>query len=187
MTTANLYQELNNVNYSRAKRLYYTNILISNPSLVCNILDILFQVDNKMSSRAAWVLEFLCNKDIHYIIPHLDQFTANIKRVHIHSATRPVAKICELIAKAYTAKENHAIKKALSETHKQRIIENCFDYMINNVKVAPKAYGMTTLFMLGYEYDWVHHELVLILERDFALQSAAFKARAKHIFNKLKK
>lgn len=187
MTTTELYQELNYVNHSREKRLHYANLLIDNPNLVDNILEILFKTDDKISPRAAWVFEFMCSKDISYIIPHLDYFTKNMNRVKIDSAVRPVAKICELIATAYTSKENHPIKKALTETHKERIIENCFDYMINNEKVAAKAYSMTTLFMLGKSYDWIHPELVMILERDFAIQSAAFKARAKHIFHKLKK
>ncbi|MEP5340439.1 MAG: adenylosuccinate lyase [Algibacter sp.] len=187
MTTAELYQELNYVNHSREKRLHYANLLIDNPYLVNDILEILFRVDDKISPRAAWVFEFMCNKDINYIIPHLDNFTKNMHCVHQDSAVRPVAKICELIAKAYTSKEDNQIKKELTTIYKERIIENCFDYMINDEKVAPKAYSMTTLFMLGKTYDWVHPELVLILERDFAVQSAAFKARAKQILHKIKK
>ena len=187
MTTTELYQELNYVNHSREKRLHYANFLIDNPNLVNNILEILFHVDDKISPRAAWVFEFMCSKDISYIIPHLDYFTENMHRVHLDSAVRPVAKICELIVKAYTSKENHPIKQALTKTHKERIIENCFDYMINDEKVAPKAYSMTTLFMLGLEYDWVHPELARILEDDFSKQSAAFKARARQILKKIKR
>jgi len=59
--------------------------------------------------------------------------------------------------------------------------------MINNEKVAPKAYSMSTLFLFGKDYDWVHPELKIILERDFSIQSAAFKARAKQILHKMKK
>ncbi|GAA3653764.1 adenylosuccinate lyase [Flavivirga jejuensis] len=187
MTTTQLYQELNYVNHSREKRLYYANLVINNPNLVPKLLDILFTVDDKISPRAAWVFEFMCSKDIETIIPYLDTFTENIHKVHIDSAVRPVIKICELLAKAYTSKTDNKIKKALNAVHKERIIETCFDHMINNGKVAPKAYGMTTLYLLGKSYDWVYPELVLILERDFQIQSAAFKARAKQILKKIKK
>lgn len=187
MTTEQLYQELNYVNHSREKRLHYANLVLNNPSLIPKLLDILFRVDDKISPRAAWVFEFMCNHRIEAIIPYLDTFTKNLNKVHLDSAVRPVAKICEMLAKAYTAKEDNAIKTSLNATHKERIIETCFDYMINDEKVAPKAYGMITLFLLGKEYDWVHPELILILERDFTLQSAAFKARARHILKKLKK
>ncbi|WP_203255720.1 adenylosuccinate lyase [Hyunsoonleella ulvae] len=187
MTTAELYEELNYVNHSREKRLHYANLLLANPKLIPKVLDILFMVDDKISPKAAWILEFMCSNTIEAIIPYLDIFTKNIKTVHLDSSVRPVAKICELLAVAYTSKEKNKIKSNLMQHHKERIIETCFDCMINDEKVAPKAYSMTTLFLLGKEYDWVYPELVLILERDFHLQSAAFKARARHILKKIKK
>ena len=187
MTTEQLYNELNYVNHSREKRLHYAHLMQDNPDLIPKLLDILFRVDDKISPRAAWVFEFMCNHNIDTIIPYLDQFTENMHKVHIDSAVRPVAKICEFLATAYTSKLENNIKKALTETHRERIVENCFDYMINDEKVAAKAYSMTTLFLLGIEYDWVYSELARILEDDFSKQSAAFKARARHILKKIKK
>lgn len=187
MTTAQLYNELNYVNHSREKRLHYANLILANPDLFPKLLDILFRVDDKISVRAAWVFEYMCNQNIEVIIPYLDTFTANMRQVHLDPAVRPVAKICELLAVAYTSKENNKIKHALTDKHKERIIETCFDYMINDEKIAPKAYSMNTLFLLGKDYDWVHPELALILERDFQMQSSGFKARARHILKKLKK
>ena len=187
MTTEQLYFELNYVNHSREKRLYYADLVLSHPDLIPKLLEILFMVDDKISPRAGWVLEFMCSDKIETIIPFLDVFTTHIHKVHLDSAVRPVAKICELLAKSYTDKIDNTIKKALNETHKERIIETCFDYMINDEKVAAKAYGMTTLFMLGKGYDWVHPELELILKQDFQSQSAAYKARARQILKKLKK
>lgn len=187
MTTEQLYNELNYVNHSREKRLFYAHMMQNNPKLVPKLLDILFKVDDKISPRAAWVFEFMCNDDINTIIPYLNKFTENMHKVHLDSAVRPVAKICEFLAKAYTSKEDNNIKTALTETHKERIIENCFDYMINDEKVAPKAYSMSVLFLLGKDYDWVYPELARILEDDFSKQTAAFKARARHILKKIKK
>ncbi|WP_338730955.1 hypothetical protein R3L15_07765 [Mangrovimonas cancribranchiae] len=46
---------------------------------------------------------------------------------------------------------------------------------------------MNTLFLFGQDYDWIHPELALILERDYHIQSSGFKARAKHILKKIKK
>jgi len=187
VTTEQLYKELNYVNHSKEKRLYYANLMTNTPHLIPKLLDILFMVDDKMSPRAAWVFEFMCNHNIETIIPYLDRFTEHLHNVHLDSAVRPVAKICEMIAKAYTSRFDNKIKRVLNSKHKERIIETCFDYLINDEKVAPKAYGMVALFLLGKEYDWVHPELILILERDFQQQSAAFKARARHILKKTKK
>ncbi|RSK39350.1 adenylosuccinate lyase [Mangrovimonas spongiae] len=186
MTTKQLYDELNYVNHSREKRLKYANLLLNNTNLVPKTLDILFMVDDKISCRAAWIMEFMCSEQLDAIIPHLDYFTKNIKKVHFDSAVRPVAKICEYLAKAYYAKTDNAIKQALTNTHKERIIEVCFDYMITDEKIAPKAYSMNTLFLFGQDYAWIHPELALILERDYHIQSSGFKARARHILKKIK-
>ena len=187
LTKDQLYQELNYVNHSREKRLYYAHLMQNNPNLIPKLLEILFMVDDKISPRAAWVFEFMCSDKIETIIPYLDTFTEHMHKVHFDSAVRPVAKICELIVTAYASKSENKIRKVLNETHKERIIETCFDYMINDEKVAPKAYSMTTLFLLGKEYDWKYPELARILEDAFSKQSAAFKARARHILKKIKK
>ncbi|MDO6597011.1 adenylosuccinate lyase [Oceanihabitans sp. 2_MG-2023] len=186
MTTAQLYQELNYVNHSREKRLYYANLVIKNPSLIEKLLEILFMVDDKISPRAAWVFEFMCNEHLEEAIPYLDYFTKNMHKVHQDSAVRPVAKVCEYLVKAYYSKKENRIKTELLPRHREKIIEVCFDYMINDEKIAPKAYSMNSLYLLGKDYDWIHPELVLILERDFQMQSSGFKARAKHILKKLK-
>ncbi len=187
MTTDQLYAELNYVNHSREKRLHYANLVINNPKLIPKLLAVLFRVDDKISCRAAWVLEFMCHENLEYLIPHLDTFTANIHKVHLDPAVRPIAKICEYLAKAYYAKTPNKIQLHLNPIYQERIIAVCFDYMIHDEKIAPKAYSMNTLYLFGADYDWIHPELVIILERDFQMQSSGFKARAKHILKKLKR
>jgi len=187
LTTDALYQELNYVNHSREKRLYYAHLLLANTNLIPKILDIMFMVDDKISPRAAWVLEFMCKENLEALIPYLDTFTENMGRVHLDSAERPVAKICEYIAIAYYGKTPSKLKEALLPKHREKIIEACFDWLIKDAKVAAKAYSMNTLFLFGKDYDWVHPELITILQRDFASQSAAFKARAKQILHKTRK
>ena len=187
MTTEQLYEELNYVNHSREKRLFYANLVIDNPDLIPKLLDILFMVDDKISCRAAWVFEFMCGENLDASIPYLDTFTKHVHKVHLDSAVRPVAKVCEYLVKANYGKTDNPIKQALKPIHKDRIIEVCFDYMINDEKIAPKAYAMNSLFLLGQDYDWIHPELALILERDYQMQSSGFKARARHILKKIKK
>ena len=187
LTKTELYKELNYVNHSREKRLQYANLVIANPELVKPLLEILFDVDDKTSCRAAWVFEFMCGENLDAIIPHLNLFTKNISKVHLDPAVRPVAKVCEYLIKDYYSKDDNKIKSTLTEKHKEKIVEACFDWMINDEKIAPKAYSMNSLYLLGNEYDWIHPELAMILERDFQMQSSGFKARARHILKKIKK
>lgn len=186
MTTSQLYDSLNYVDSSRENRLKYAQLVLKNSDLIPKLMEILFMVDDKLSCRAVWVLEYVCGKKLEAIFPYLDTFTENIHKVHLDSAVRPVAKICEYLVKAFYSKENNAIQSVLQLKHKEKIIETCFDYMINDEKIAPKAYAMNTLYLLGQDFDWIHPELVQILERDFLNQSAGFKVRAKQILNKIK-
>jgi hypothetical protein len=187
LTKTELYKELNYVNHSREKRQLYADLVIDNPELVLPLLEILFDVDDKISCRAAWVFEFMCSHTLDAIIPHLDVFTQNMSKVHLDPAVRPVAKVCELLTKVYYGKGDSKIKQHLTTLHRESIIEACFDWMINDEKIAPKAYSMNSLYLLGTEYDWIHPELAIILERDFQMQSSGFKARARHILKKIKK
>ena len=186
MTFEKLYEELSHITALRENRLKYAHLVLADMTLFPKLIDILFMVDDKVSCRAARVFEFVCTDYIYALIPHLDNFTENLHRVHLDSAVRPVAKVCEFLAKANYSKENHTIKNALQPIQKDRIIEACFDWMINDGKIAPKAYAMNTLFLFGKDYNWVHPELVQILKHDYHAQSAGFKARARHILKKLK-
>lgn len=186
MTIEELYKHLTYVNSSRENRAINAKTVLTNLNLLPSLIDILFKVDDKVSCKAAWVLEFTCDKNLEVLIPFLDKFTSNISKVHLDSAIRPVAKICEYLVKAYYSKEDNNIKNTLKPLYQERIIETSFDWMITNQKVAVKVYSMSSLYLLGKDYDWVHPELVTILERDFNSSSAGFKARAKQILKKLK-
>lgn len=185
MTTDQLYKELTYVDSSRKNRLKYAHMVMNDLSLLPKLLDVLFMIDDKVSCRAAWVLEFVCGENLEVIIPFLDKFTENLGKVHLDSAVRPVAKVCEYLVKAYYSKTDNNIKAALQPKFKEHIIEACFDWMISNQKVAVKAYSMNTLYLLGQDHSWIHPELKIILERDFNSNSAGFKARARHILKKI--
>lgn len=185
MTKDQLYQELNYVNHSREKRHYYANLVIDNSNLISPLLDILFSVDDKISCRAAWVFEFVCGENLDTIIPFLNRFIRDMHKVHLDSAVRPVAKVCEYLAKAYYSKNDNTIKKHLTLKHKEKIVEACFDWMINDGKIAPKAYAMNTLYLMGQDFNWIYPELIIILRKDYHIQSSGFKARARHILKKI--
>jgi len=186
MTKAQLYKALDYVNHSREKRMEMAILVSYNPHLVAPLFEIANTDNDQISSRACWVLEFTGRENLSYIIPHLDQFTAILSLLKRESSIRPMAKICELLMLAYFKAENHTIKKALNEDHLEKITTACFDWLIGDYKVAPKAYSMTSLFLLGTKYDWIHPELKIILEQNYADGSAAYKARARMALAKIK-
>ncbi len=185
-TKDELYNELIKVSASRESRLTCTQLVKNDMSLFPDLINILFNVNDKNSCHAAWVFEFVCADYIYAIIPYLDTFTKNASKIHLDSAMRPVAKVCSLIATAYYSKENNTFKRLLKPEHIERIVETCFDWMINKHKVAVKVFAMETLFLFGQDTHWIHNDLKQILEHDFHIQSAAFKSRAKHILVRMK-
>lgn len=187
MRLEEFYKEINNITPLRESRQKCANMVLKDMSLFPKLIDILFMVNDEVSCRAAWVLEFVCAEYIHAVIPHLDRFTNNLRKIHFDSAVRPVAKVCEFIAKEYDSKKPNTIQKTLTPIHKKLIVEACFEWMITKQRVAPKAYAMETLFIFGKGSNWVHKELVLILEQDFHKQSPGYKARAKRTLKKIKK
>ncbi|MEM6720625.1 MAG: adenylosuccinate lyase [Bacteroidota bacterium] len=182
-----LYSELNYVNHSREKRNYYANIVLNNPDLLPTLLEVVFTIDDKISSRAAWLFEFVARENLDAILPHLDMYIERMHTVYLNPAVRPMAKVAEYLIEAFYHRKPNLTKEKLTQKHREKITEVCFDWMISDQKVAVKAYSMRSLYLLGREFDWIHEELYLILERDFASQSAAFKARARELMKRLRK
>ncbi|AZJ31384.1 hypothetical protein SAMN05444344_2215 [Tenacibaculum mesophilum] len=180
---------LENVDYpARVNRNNAANIVLKQPELVKFLVDVTFDVDNKLSIKAAWVLEWICTHNgIEYIIPYLPIFTKNIYRVHFDSAIRPCAKICEHLATAFSSKTTNGIKEQLTETDIDLIIETGFDWLITDQKIAVKAYTMNTLYLFGLQKDWVHPELEHIIRTKVIHESKGCKARGKKVLELIEK
>ncbi|MDE0536394.1 adenylosuccinate lyase [Tenacibaculum sp. L6] len=173
---------------ARINREKASNIVLQNPILVKNLVEFTFDVDNKLSIKAAWVLEWICtHHGIEHILPYLETFTQNISKVHFDSAIRPCAKICEHLAIAYTSKTANKAQQQLTLKHIDLIIETGFDWLITNQKIAVKAYTMNTLYLFGLQKDWVHPELEHIIRTKVIHESKGCKARGKHILELIEK
>ncbi len=170
-------------NASRENRLRVSNVVINNHQLFPVLLEIVFDIDNRMSIKAAWVLEFVCKEKLEWLIPHLDYFCENIHKVQFDSVVRPIAKICEILAKAYTSKKERRFCEEIKDYHIEKMIEAGFDWLIGKQKVAVKAYTMEMLFLFGKNKVWVSEELKLIIEQNIPEESAAYKARGKKILD----
>ncbi|WP_298486583.1 adenylosuccinate lyase [uncultured Maribacter sp.] len=186
MNKEDLFKALDYVNHSRDKRQEMSSLILSNPELIKPLLSIAFTVDNPISSKACWVLEFTAKEKLEYIFPYLDTFTANLHKVHLDPSVRPMAKICEYLTKNYFQKKEPKCIKNLTNKHLEIIASNCFDWLIGEHKVAAQAYSMTSLLLLGRKYDWIYPELCMVLEQNYANGSAAYKARARMTLEKIK-
>ncbi len=176
---------LDTIDHSREKRKKFANLILDHPELLPELLTICDRVDDKISCRASWGLEFLCKHNLKEILPYLDQLMIIVPRVYQHPAVRPMAKIFEYLIVAYYQKKDTLVQKFLTKSQREKITEICFDWLITDQKVAPKAYSMTSLYLLGKEFNWVHPELKIILENNYTKGSAAYQARSRMILSKL--
>ena len=161
------------------------NWVLARPHLFSDLLDCCYAQETDLSYKATWILEYVCKAELALLYPELDRFCANLNTITKDQAKRPFAKLCEILCLEYYKHNNPQTRAALQLEHRQQITEMCFDWLINNEKVACKAYSMTSLYLLGTEFDWIHPELKIILEQGYNNHSAAFKARARFFLKKL--
>ncbi len=184
-----LSEQLNNMeNPKRENRQRVADIVLENQNLIEDLVKLTFKVDDKISIKAAWILEWICtHHNLNYILPYLDEFTTKINTLKFDGAIRPCAKICEHLASAYDAKLRNEVQKQLHQKHIDAIIETGFDWLITPQKIAVRAYTMNTLYVFGLQKDWVHPELKHLIESKIIHESKGTKARGKHILKLIEK
>ncbi len=187
MDKTEIYQLLNYVNHSREKRMEMAQWVSNDPSSIGELFKIALENEDPISSRACWVLEFTAKENISIIFSYLDTITSHLSDINLDSSVRPMAKICEYLTTFYFSKIKNNVQDTLTEIHLERITTACFDWLIGDHKVAAKAYSMSSLYLLGLKFHWIHPELKMILEQNYAHGSAAYKARARMVLSKIKK
>lgn len=187
MTRKELYDALDHVNASREKRTQMAERVHCEPELIPLLIAITKENKDPISAKASWVLEFVAKKNINLLLNSIEEFIGSLPIIKLESSIRSAAKICELLVKGYFSKKAHPSKNALTERQLKEITKASFDWLIGEHKVAPKAYSMTTLFLLDEKFDWIHRELQQILSQNYATGSAAYKARARTTMDAIKK
>ena len=156
---------------------------IRDPEQLPDLLRIVFLDEHPLSSKASWILDMVLREELELLLPHIELFCKHLGKINLDSSIRPLAKICEMLVLAGVKSKKASIN--LSDDNLEAIATACFDWLITEQKVAPKAYSMTSLYYLGYKFPWIHEELRQVLEQNFASGSAAYKARARMILQKL--
>jgi len=189
MSTLFLIAQLNTIATAKKEnRQRVAKIVLENEHLFKDLVAITFKIDDTISIKAAWVLEWICtHHHINWLLPHLEEFTTKIASLTFDSAVRPCAKICEHLANAYYAKHKNEVQEKLKTHHIDIIIETGFDWLITPQKIAVRAYTMHTLYLLGLERNWVHPELKHLIETKIIHESKGTKARGKQILHLIEK
>lgn len=180
-----LYQQLDYDKAYRENRLQAAHWVLAHLDTMPRLLEYCFRDDSRLSYKALWVLEFVCREDLSALYPHLDYFFEHLHKAKLDQAVRPVAMICELLTLAYYKKKDANLQPLFTQRHKEAMTECCFDWMITEQKVACQARAMTSLYLLGTEFEWIHPELKPIIETNIHSGSAGYKARGKSILQQI--
>lgn len=188
MASSPLYKQINYVKAYRKHRWDAAQWVLSHPETLPELLSLCFLEDEgDISYKATWVLEFVCLEDLALLYPLLDDFFGSLAKVKKDQSLRPLSHICELLCIRYYKENDSALITSLTDAHKTIMTECAFDWLISDQKVACQVRAMTALYYLGEEFDWIHTELKQIIERNIHEGSAGYKARGRHILEKIAK
>ncbi len=166
----------------KLSRVQTATFVMEHPELLDLFFDLCFETKNPDHYKACWAMELIAYEKLDCFEKYLPLICEKAKTLSHESAIRPVSKVILVLIEA--SDKNKTI--VLSEQNCQDLIEINFDWLINDSKVATKAYAMRSLYILGKKTDWIHQELKTILLKDFGNHTAAYKAVSKQILKKIK-
>jgi hypothetical protein len=172
------YKQIEQGTAHRKRRDENTAFVLSHPEYLSDLALIACNPKDKIHYKALWVIELISIEKTAFLLPIVEAFCTALPEYKIEKAIRPSAKICFQLVKS----------KAIMLTAKQekQIIETCMDWLIGDAKVAPKAFAMYTLCHFAQKQDWIKEALRNTIDKDFAHQSAGYKAAAREVLKKIK-
>lgn len=153
--------------------------VLDTPDLLYDLVEIAMDLSDKNQHKAIWIIEMLAEQNAILLQPYTQKLLETIPHFKHESAIRGSSRIVLFMSKFEPS--------FLTEAQQQMCIEIALDWLINDqIKVAPKANAMYTLAYYMKREVWLKDELREIIGKDFAQQSAAYKAAAKLVLKKLK-
>ena len=169
-----------------AKRIYRDKAaedILDDLDLIPKLIDKIYDIEDPLHIKAAWVLELVCLEHIMLLSPYIHQFINGMSILKHESALRPVSKVCSLWSAYYFSESPSDL--FLSKQDKEQIISCNFDWLIEDHKVATQVYAMDTLKLWGDKVNWIHQELKSVLQKDADAGSSGYKAHARKILKNL--
>lgn len=174
-----LYQRIKNSSANTQNRIDNGTFILRNPHLVEELITFSFQINDKLHIRACCILEKVFELQLDLSFPYLDSVCDKMGLLKNDSAIRSISRFIMLLVQD-NSKKNYLIENQLT-----KITETCFDWLISDIRIAPKVHAIYALFELGKTQDWIYPELKIILEHDYSHHSTGYKACARKILKKI--
>ncbi|NND62225.1 MAG: adenylosuccinate lyase [Flavobacteriaceae bacterium] len=182
-----LYDKLNYKKAYRDHRRAPALWVLDHPEYMKDLIGFCFDGDKEISTKAIWSLEFVCRERLSELYPFLNELVNYLPKAQNDGQKRTLSYLCELLCVAHYKKKDDKLEGVFTQVHKEKMTEACFDWLINQEKVACEVRAMTALYYLGEEFDWIHTELAQILKRKMHSASAGYKSRARHMLELMEK
>ncbi len=172
------FKRIDNSNASTNCRTELRDFVIENQTYLSELCSIALNTNYKNHYKGVWILEMIAEKQTELLSPHIDAICATFPKIKNNSAIRGMSRVAYFLGTS--------TKITLTETQEEKIIEICLDWLIRDERVAPKVYAMKALEYLAKKHSWIKEELSNLIDKDYANQSAGYKAAARDVLKKIK-
>ncbi|HEY0047179.1 MAG TPA: hypothetical protein VGB44_10750 [Flavobacterium sp.] len=183
---AEVYDLISSSDCHRKSREICRDFFLNNKNYISNLLNTAFDVKDAFYFKACWILELVAESDLSIISPHLNRFCDVLPHVAHDGALRSVSKICMILTQKLAASPQTP-SPFLTEENLTKITESCFKWLVDDEKVATKAYAMRALYEIGKFQPEIHAELIDAVSHGYANHSFAYKAASKDILRRIEK
>lgn len=159
--------------------------LSKKPQLVGVLLNAIWAEDKDGGFNASWVFDHLMRKNLDLVLPFTQDFILGIKNLTSESCIRPMAHTTQMLMESYFVRKKPNFIKALDKELLDILVEVCFDWLLEDHKVATKVFSMSCLYHLGARFKWIHPELKSILQKTITQGTAGYQNRAGKLLHKL--
>ncbi|WP_035654862.1 hypothetical protein [Flavobacterium saliperosum] len=173
-----LFHRFEKSNASTENRNGLRDYIFKNPSQLPDLIAFGTDLSNKNHHKAVWIIEMIAESKTEMLLPYLDRICETLSKYKHESAIRGMSRTAYFLGTSE--------KITLNESQQEKLIEICLDWLIRDERVAPKVYAMKALSHFGKKQDWINETLKEIIERDYAHQSAGYKAAAREVLRKIK-
>lgn len=156
-----------------------------NPKSIAVLMEMIFLEEKEYGLLVGWSMDLVIQEDLYVILPFLDDFCQGIPSLRNQSAIRTMSKICATLMEFYYHKKDPKVIRSMKVEYRKIIAEVSFDWLLGEHKVAAKVFSMSSLYELGKEFDWIHPELEIILQRGYASGSVGYRSRARKVLERL--
>ena len=167
--------------YRWENRELLVNSAIANKDFILILLENMNKVNEKESVYSARILELAVKKNKKVLLPYINEFCSLLKLVQLDGSVRACAKLIEIFCVEYFIKYNPIFIEKLNDETFELFTEVSFDWMITDRAIAIQAHSMYSLYLLGNKFDWIHTELIQVINKSLSTGSTGYKNRGKKV------